>query len=473
MWMERIGYSRHLASARFLVACLGVLLLGFQAQLAYAEWPEQSCSFRHRIPVTVTAGPLGHNDETRIDLTSADIPTEYVFSLEGNDARVFLSDDITPVNFVVAGWDSIARTASFYIRRPAMGSGAVETLHIYLGYEGQPSGNNATAVFPDIGVRLHSRVTSADPISPADGLTKFQAATVDVDNSVRTSISGLNNRALGGTNGNYAWCVSAVLNVTAATKGTWGFRYGGDFGRGGHLFVRGVQLEEQWNDDLWWASNYTNTAETLEGTVDLEEGWHRYEALGFEGCCDGPTGFQALSPIGLDWEDLSSSNFSLRASRCVAPTVTVSVGTAESCSTELEAVKSLTIDASSPTEYFIPGAIVRYDLEITNPGQKVDAGTIALTDVFPPDVSLMTTGAGVFQFDDGTIASGLSLTYGGAGDGADNVSFSIDGTDFTYVPAIPFDGAVTHVRFSPTGTFNPNDSGDQPSFSIRILGRLD
>ena len=454
------------------VIWLGLILAFTQAPSTYAEWPEQSCSFRHRIPVTVTAGVAGHADEIRIDLTSADIPAAYMFSVAGDDARVFLGDDLTPVNFVVAGWDGAARTASFYVRLPTLPPSASETLYIYLGDESLPSGNNASAVFPNIGVRLHSRVSTADPISPADGLAAFAAATTDVDNSVRTTISGLNNRSLGGTNGDYGWCVSAVLNVTAATEGTWGFRYGGDFGRGGHLYVRGVELEEQWNDDLWWANNYGNTAETLEGTVFLPEGWHRYEALGFEGCCDGPTGFQAMAPGGA-WQDLSSTNFSLRASRCVATTVSVAKASSESCSATLDAAKTIEIDASSPTTYFIPGAIIRYDLDVSNPGQSVDAGTIALTDIFPADVSLMTSGAGVFQFDDGPIASGLGFTYGGPTDASDTVEFSTDGTDFLYAPSAPFDDTVTHVRFVPTGVFNPNDAGDRPSFSIRVLGRLD
>ncbi len=51
-----------------------------------------------------------------------------------------------------------------------------------------------------------------------------------VYNAVRPSVTGLNNQALGGTNGNYGWCISAVLNVTPATAGVWQFRYGGDFG---------------------------------------------------------------------------------------------------------------------------------------------------------------------------------------------------------------------------------------------------
>lgn len=399
MWSGQTysGGGKYLAN---LWICLtGFIVLSFPG-VSHAEWAEQSCSFPHRIPVTITASAAGHNTETRINLVNTDFPAAYVFSPLGNDVRVFESDDTTSVDFVVAEWDDVARSASIYVRLPAIPASSSETIYIYLGDNGLSSGSNATVVFPNIGVRLRSRVSTADPVSPADGLAAFTAATVDVDNSVRTSISGLNNQALGGTNGDYGWCVSAVLNVTPATAGVWGFRYGGDFGRGGHLYVRGQQLEEQWNDDLWWAGNYANTGETLEGTVDLPVGWHRYEALGFEGCCDGPTGFQAMAPGG-SWQDLSSTNFPLRASQCINPTATVTISAHESCSNTLDASKTVDIDASSPSPYAIPGAIVRYDLNVSNLGVSVDSNTVNLTDVYPPDVALVTTGAGAFAFTDG------------------------------------------------------------------------
>lgn len=449
--------------------CLTFILALMTAAPANAEWAEQSCSFPHRIPVTITSGATGHSTETRIDLVNADFPANYVFSALGNDVRVFAGNDLTPVNYVVAAWDDIARRASIYVRLPALPANSSETIYIYLGDNSLPSGSTANIVFPNIGVRLRSRISTADPVSPADGLTAFSAAIVDVDNSVRTSVSGLNNQALGGTNGDYGWCVSAVLNVTPSTAGVWGFRYGGDFGRGGHLYVRGQQLEEQWNDDLWWANNYANTAETLEGTINLPVGWHRYEALGFEGCCDGPTGFQAMAPGGT-WQDLSSTNFPLRASQCITPTATVVVNAAESCSNKLAATKGVEIDSTSPSPYAIPGAIVRYDLNVSNLGVSVDANTLNLTDVFPQDVALVTSGTGAFTFTDGAFASGLSFNYNGGADMSDSVEFSIDGTDFTYVPTAPTDTDVTHVRFKPIGEFNPNDAGNQPSFMISILG---
>lgn len=458
-------------SARYFGAFTAMLCLLFTSSAAQAEWAEQSCSFPHRIPVTITAGVSGHNAETRIDLTNSDFPASYSFSADGHDVRVFQNDDLTPVDFVVAGWNSAARSATIYVRLPSLPSGASETIYIYLGDNSLPSGENALVVFPDIGVRLHSRVSTADPVSTADALSAFAASTTDVDNSVRTSVSGLNNRAIGGTNGDYGWCISAVLNVTPATAGNWGFRYGADFGRGGHLYVRGQALEEDWNSDLWWANNYANTSQTLEGSITLPEGWHRYEALGFEGCCDGQVGFQARPPGGA-WQDLSSTNFDLRASQCVATTVSVTAAAPESCSSELTAFKDAEIHASSPVDYLIPGAIVQYDISIENPGQMVDDGTLVLMDVFPSEIALITSGADAFAFSNGAVTSGLGFTYGGPSDMSDSVEFSTDGADFTYQPSAPKDGTVTHIRFTPTGSMNPNDSGAIPSFSIRILGEV-
>lgn len=451
-----------------LVAVIGVTSFSTEA---YAQWPQQSCSLRHRIPVTVTAVSGTHSAETRIDLTTSDFPVDYVFSSSAEDLRVFRSDDVTPVDFVVAGWDATARSATIYTRLPPIGSGSSEVINIYVGDESLAAADNAPAVFPNTGVRLRSRVSSADPTSTATALNAFAAATFDVDDSVRPSVTGLNNRALGGSNGNFGWCVSAVLNVTAATAGTWGFRYGADFGRGGHLYVSGQSLEEDWNDDLWWAGNYANTAETLQGNIVLTPGWHRYEALGFEGCCDGAVGFQARPPGGA-WQDLSSANFDMRGARCVNLTASVNVSTPESCTTNLSVAKTVAVDDSSTIGFYIPGSVVRYDIVVENPGQPVDPTTLVLTDAFPAEVALVVSGAGAFAFTDGATPSGLGFSYGGPGDTTDSVEFSTDGTDYSYTPGDPADPAVTHIRFRPTGTLNPSTGSASPSFTISILGVL-
>ncbi|MEN7342419.1 MAG: CCXG family PEP-CTERM protein [Pseudomonadota bacterium] len=439
---------------------------------ASAQWPQQSCSLRHRLPVTITATTGTHDVETRIDLGAADFPVDYVFSTGGEDVRVLRADDVTPVDFVVAGWDPLARSAELYLRLPAIPAGASELVYVYFGDEALVAGDSPNAVFPDAGVRLRSRVSTADPTSAATALAAFAGATTDVDDAVRATVTGLNNRSLGGANGNFGWCISAVLNVTPATAGTWGFRYGADFGRGGHLYVSDQALEEDWNDDLWWAGNYNRTAETLEGSITLTPGWHRYEALGFEGCCDGRVGFQARPPGG-NWQDLSSANFAIRGAQCVNTTATVTIAPSESCSTSLSVSKTVAVDASSSSVFSIPGSVMRYDIVVENPGQRVDPTTLVLTDAFPDDVSVLVSGAGVFAFTDGPIPSGLTFTYDGPSSLTDSVEFSVDGVDFSYVPADPVDPAVTHLRFRPSGTLNPSTGASSPSFSISILGVID
>ena len=458
--------ANYLAAIAALICCVM-----FGSTVAQAEWPVQSCSHRHRIPVVITATGGTHATETRIDLVSANFPASYNFTAAGNDVRVFRSNDLTPVNFVVAGWDPVSRSATIYVRLPSMASGSSQQIFVYFGDPAIGSGAAAAAVFPDVGVRLHSKVSTADPTSPASGLAAFSAATSTVYNAVRPSVTGLNNQALGGTNGNYGWCISAVRNVTPATAGVWQFRYGGDFGRGGHLFVAGQQLEEQWNDDLWWANNYANTAETLEGSINLPAGWHRYEALGFEGCCDGTVGFQARAPGG-SWQDLSSANFALRGAQCISSTATVTVGSPQSCAIDLLTTKTSTIDVTSSSIYAIPGSTVRYLVSVQNQGQPIDPSTLVLTDIFPPDVALVTSGSDAFRFTDGAVPSGLTFTYAGPASTSDSVQFSTDGVNFTYIPTSPVDPNVTHIRLRPGGSMNPNQAGNKPSFSITLLGQI-
>ncbi len=448
------------------------LLLAVLFQPAANAW---DCLNAHRNQVTITAGPAGHNEEVRIDLATADFPASYIFTPDGADVRVVLaSDDTTPVDHIVTGWDSVTRTGTIFIKLPALPASSSTSVYIYYGDDALASLGDIDAVFPVPGLRLRSRVSSVDPTDAASARAAFAAATVDVDDSVRTSVSGLNNRALGGTNGNYGWCISAMIEVTAATAGLWEFRYGADFGHGGHLYVRETELEEQWNDDLWWANNFANTGETLEGSITLAPGWHRYEALGFEGCCDGPVGWQAKAPGG-PWQDLSTSNFSMRATRCVVTTVTVGVGSSESCSAQPDASKSVSIISdifSNPSPYALPGSVVEYELSVTNIGQELDDGTVVLTDALPPDVKLLLSGASAFVFTDGATSSDLSMSWTNASDMADSVSFSTDGSTFGHTPILDGDGAdetITHVRFSLSGAMRRHVDGvTDPSFTIRF-----
>lgn len=449
---------------------LAVSLVALICVPSAAAW---DCLNAHRNLVTLTAGPSGHSDEIRIDLAAADFPANYVFTSDGADVRVVLSsDDSTAVDHIVTGWDSATRSGTIYIKLPVLAPSSTTGVYIYYGDDGLSSLSDVDAVFPTVGLRLRSRVSTVDPTDAASARAAFANATIDVYDDVRTSVSGLNNRALGGAGGDYGWCISAMVEVTAATAGLWNFRYGADFGYGGHLYVRETELEQQWNDDLWWANNFNNTAETLEGAINLSPGWHRYEALGFEGCCDGPVGWQAQAPGGA-WQDLSTANFSMRATRCVVTTVTVSASAAESCSAEPIANKTVTVVSDvigSASPFALPDSVIAYDINVTNEGQRLDDGTVVLTDELPTDVKLIVTGANAFTIADGATASDLSLNWINAASLSDGVSFSADGSDFGYTPNPDPDGAdpaITHVRFTLDGAMRQRiENIADPSFTI-------
>lgn len=433
------------------------------------------CLNAHRTQVNITANASGHSDETRIDLTSSDFPASYAFTSDGADVRVVLaSDDTTLVDHIVTGWDGFSRTGTIYIKLPTLGPLSSTSVYVYYGDNSLASLGDVDAVFPDPGLRLRSRISTADPTDAASARTAFANATTDVDDQVRASISGLNNRALGGANGDFGWCISAMIEVTPATSGLWGFRYGADFGRGGHLYMRETELEQQWDADLWWANNFNDTSQTLEGDISLTPGWHRYEALGFEGCCDGPVGWQARAPGGA-WQDLSTANFSMRAARCVSTTATVTMAPPQSCSTEPAVDKSVTIISDpmgSASPYALPGAVVEYAIDVTNAGQRLDDGSVTITDILPDDIKLIVSGAAAFQLFDGSTASDLALDWSGATSTSDGVSFSTDGSNYGHSPMIDSDGAdstITHVRFDLSGAMRQRiDTSPDPSFSIRF-----
>ncbi len=445
---------------------------------AARAWTVQSCAAPHRVMVVLEAGSDGHSGEVRIDLTSGDFPPDYTMTLAGSDVRVVSADDVTPVPFAVTDWRPGQREATIYVRPPVMAPYSSTIVQIYFGDTTLASASDPNAVFPEAGLRLHSRSSAEDPQDAASARKAF-AAGKDRFNDVISSVTGLNNAALAGESTDFGWCISAMLEVTPETQGEWGFRYGADFGRGGHLYMADQPLDEQWEDDLWWAGSYDDPAETLEGTITLAPGWYRYEALGFEDCCDGKVGWQAQAPGG-PWLDFSSSNFSIRATQCLQTTVTVSKGAVESCSGTLIAAKSIDV-VSDPlgqaSPLALPGSIVRYTISVTNPGRRIDENTIDLRDHLPPHLSLVVAGPSAFSFADGAVPSGLSFSWGGPGDVTDSVSFSTDGVNFDYLPVpmgpMQVDPAVTHVRIRPTGSLQPMAAGNQPSFTVSLLALVE
>src|SRR5690606_5727320 len=115
----------------------------------------------------------------------------------------------------------------------------------------------------------------------------------------------------------------------------------------------------------------------------------------------------------------------------------------------------------------IPGAIVEYQIIVTNPAANpVDADSVFLTDAVADQLEFWAGdigGPGPVKFEDGTPSSGLGF-------GPADVSYSNDGgSTWTYTPSgSTTDPAVDAIRINPKGVFNANNA----QFTIRFRARI-
>jgi uncharacterized repeat protein (TIGR01451 family) len=130
----------------------------------------------------------------------------------------------------------------------------------------------------------------------------------------------------------------------------------------------------------------------------------------------------------------------------------------------------------------IPGAVVRYSVQVTNTGPgSADANSVYVSDPIPVETALRVVDydgstAGPVRFEDGTPSSALTYVFTSLGSATDDVDFSNDGgITWTYTPADSGDGtdpAVTHVRVHPNGTLAAAGVGGNPSFVLRFKVRV-
>jgi uncharacterized repeat protein (TIGR01451 family) len=119
----------------------------------------------------------------------------------------------------------------------------------------------------------------------------------------------------------------------------------------------------------------------------------------------------------------------------------------------------------------IPGAVVRYDITVTNSGPgTVDSNSLVIVDPVPANTTLYVGGISPVVFADGSPVSGLNFNY------ATQVSYSSvdESGPFTYTPvpdANGFDAAVRALRIAPGGVMN-GSGGGSPSFTIQFQVRI-
>ncbi len=131
----------------------------------------------------------------------------------------------------------------------------------------------------------------------------------------------------------------------------------------------------------------------------------------------------------------------------------------------------------------IPGGWVDYTITASNNGTgDVDNESLEITDPIATNVDLFVgdlggAGSGPVEFTDGagSASSGLSYVFGGLADLTDDVEFSTDGVDYTFVPTPDvdgFDSAVRYIRINPSGTFLGRSTATPTTFDLRIRVRV-
>ena len=297
-----------------------ILALCLQAvTLPASAWFDCYWPFRTQIEITEAVGVAVTDYQVKVELDNTSFHAGYSWSSGGQDIRFIDSDDVTPLDFFIESWDAVNKTAEVWVELDLV---ANSTHNVFLYYGNTDSLTASTAVQSfESGVRFHTRNISSDPNSKAQGRAIFDATNDNVAGygcSIVTNFSRINNRSQNSppsVSSNYGVISDTFFEVKDSEAGLWSFRYGGDFGRGGGIYVDDVVLEESWNDDLWWGFNWNNAAEVFEGSINLTAGYRKLEAFGFEGCCDGSSDMQFRKPGGA-YQTLSTSVIDLRIHKC-------------------------------------------------------------------------------------------------------------------------------------------------------------
>ncbi len=436
------------------------------------------CYWPYRSDVTVTeqSGTVLTDYQIELSLNASSFHASYQWSANGADIRLIDTNDSTPLDFYIESWDSAGKLATIWVKM-SMLANQTKTIYLYYGNTDASSASNGSVTFTESGIKFHTRNSTANPANKSAAFSSFNAAPDGVAGygcSIITDFTNISNHSEYSPpiqRMNFGAYSETFFEVGAGETGSWEFRYGADFGRGGGLYVDGVALDEKWNDDLWWSYNWNNTSEILQGTVSLSAGYHTLEVIGFEGCCDGGITVQFKKP-GDSFKSYSDANINVNSRKCpvTEPTIAFSNPVIELPSITI--TKTSTVE-SDPVQGInnpkrIPGAIVRYLISVSNTGSAADTDTIKIDDIMPANVKLLVT-AGHIGFVEPS-NSGLTFNYDPINPASDNIIFSDDnGLSYTYNPTADADDAdssVNRIKLEPSGRFGCSNNGTAHDFSI-------
>jgi len=128
----------------------------------------------------------------------------------------------------------------------------------------------------------------------------------------------------------------------------------------------------------------------------------------------------------------------------------------------------------------ISGATMIHEVTLRNTGCiPLDNDTASVLRAIPSEMKLyvgdfdgsVTSSTSPIGFEDGATSSGLALNFTSLSSVTDDIEFSTDGIDFSYLPtadANGYDEAVTHIRINLSGQFNSLlGTGTDPSAILK------
>ncbi|MES2162296.1 MAG: CCXG family PEP-CTERM protein [Pseudomonadota bacterium] len=130
-----------------------------------------------------------------------------------------------------------------------------------------------------------------------DYRTLVDAAVAGGHSTVLANYDVVSNNSLFGT-GVTDIAFKSTIDFGLSAAGTYSFRAGVDFGRGGAVFLDGQAVALN-TSDMWWGYDYNNTSGVFQvNNQALSAGNHTLTIYGLEGCCDGGQQVQYAAATG-------------------------------------------------------------------------------------------------------------------------------------------------------------------------------
>lgn len=357
------------------------------------DWP-----FRTLITINETSGITTSDYSVKLTLTGSaggTLHPDYDWSSDGADLRIYASNDTSPVSFSISSWNQATKEAEVWVTFSSFSANSDNSLYVYYGNTSVPTADSGTppdTAYVNDRIKFHTRYNTSDPTSISSAKALFDARD-DSRNGYGCAhpaqYIGIQNSNQNPGNVRINFIAYSTALFTVPTSGTWGVRYGADYGLGGGLYVDGVALDERWDEDLWWGGSDWNNSDVLSGTVNLTAGEHKLEIIGAEGGNDGGLTIQFYRGSTNQWEqDATNLGISIRSEACPITRHTISYGTHDVCSVDLSADASTAID----TEWFV-GSKNNMSFQVTfensSPAGQTASAPTELTIRLPSDVTLV------------------------------------------------------------------------------------